>query len=50
MFDNGLFGDLFDSDGDGKLDSFERTAEFGLFCEMMEDIEKEEREDEEDEK
>lgn len=48
MFDNGLFGDLFDFDGDGKLNSFERTADFGLFCQIMDDMEREEEEKEED--
>lgn len=27
----GLFGDLFDFNGDGKLDAFEEAAEFGAF-------------------
>ncbi len=27
---NGLFGDLFDFNGDGRLDGFEQTADLGL--------------------
>ena len=30
----GLFGDLFDFDGDGTLDCFEKAAEFGMFMQM----------------
>lgn len=47
MFDKGFFGSLFDFDGDGKLDTFEKAADFGMFVKMMEDIEKEGEEDEE---
>ena len=31
-----LFGNLFDFNGDGKLDSFEKAAEFGAFMQMIE--------------
>lgn len=31
----GLFGDLFDFNDDGKLDAFEKAAEFGAFMDMM---------------
>lgn len=31
----GLFGDLFDFNRDGRLDSFERAAEFAAFMQMM---------------
>ena len=31
MFDKGLFGGMFDFNGDGKLDSFEKAAEFSFF-------------------
>lgn len=33
----GIFGDLFDFDGDGKLDCVEQAAEFIIFDEMMKD-------------
>lgn len=36
MFDDGLFNGLFDFDGDGSLDTFERAAEFGSMVNMME--------------
>ena len=35
MFDKGLFGGMFDFNGDGKMDSFEKAAEFSFFMEMM---------------
>lgn len=44
MFDNGLFGGMFDFNGDGKMDSFEKAAEFGFFMQMMDDIEKSKQE------
>ena len=31
----GLFGDLFDFNNDGTLDSFEQAAEFGAFMQMI---------------
>ena len=37
---NGFFGNLFDFNHDGKLDSFERTADFVAFTSLMEDEEK----------
>ena len=40
----GIFGDLFDFDGDGKLDSFEKAAEFGMFMDMVESCEQNELE------
>lgn len=45
MFDKGFFGGLFDFDGDGKLDTFEKAADFGLFVKMMEDEENENDDD-----
>ena len=33
----GLFGSLFDLDGDGRLDALEQAAELGFFMEMMDD-------------
>ena len=35
----GLFGDLFDFNHDGKLDGFERAAEFATFANILDDIE-----------
>ena len=46
MFDNGFFGGLFDFDGDGKLNAFEKAADLGAFVQMVEE-EKEEDEDDE---
>ena len=31
----GLFGNLFDFNGDGKLDSFEKAAEFDMLMQMI---------------
>ena len=41
---NGFFGDLFDFDHDGRLDDFERAADFTMFTSMMEEDEKTELE------
>lgn len=38
----GIFGDMFDFNGDGELDAMEKAAEFGAFMSMMESF----REDE----
>lgn len=35
MFDKGFFGNLFDFNRDGKLDSFERTADFAAFASLV---------------
>lgn len=32
----GLFGNMFDFNGDGKLSAFEKAAEFGAFMSIME--------------
>ena len=40
MFDKGLFGGMFDFNNDGKMDSFEKAAEFGFFMQMMDEMEK----------
>ncbi len=45
MFDKGFFGDLFDFDGDGKLDTFEQAADFTAFMSLVEN-EDEESDDE----
>lgn len=39
MFDDGIFGELFDLDGDGKLDLFEQGLEFVAISELMEEDE-----------
>ena len=36
---NGFFGDMFDFNQDGKLDGFERVADFAMFTSLMEDEE-----------
>lgn len=41
---NGLFGDLFDFNGDGKLDGFEQAVDLGFFAFLMEEEEKRTRE------
>ncbi len=38
----GLFGNLFDFNGDGKLDAFEKAAEFGAFMNMVDSCQKDE--------
>lgn len=38
----GIFGDLFDFNRDGKLDSFEKAAEFEAFMNMIDGCQKEE--------
>lgn len=42
MADKGLFGGLFDFNGDGKMDSFEKAAEFGAFMQMIDSEKNEE--------
>ena len=39
MFEDGIFGGLFDLDGDGKLDLFEQGLEFMAISELMEEEE-----------
>lgn len=38
----GLFDNLFDLNGDGKLDAFEKAAEFGAFMQMIDSVKKDE--------
>lgn len=38
----GVFGNLFDFNGDGKLDPLEQGAEFGFFMQMMDAAKQEE--------
>ena len=40
--ERGLFGGLFDFNNDGRLDSFERAAEFMAFEEIMNESKKDE--------
>ena len=49
MLGNGLFGRAFDFDGNGKLEGFERAADFALFMQMMEEEERARQEREQDE-
>ena len=39
MFENGIFGGVFDLDGDSKLDPFEQTLEFMAISELIEEDE-----------
>lgn len=39
MFDDGIFGGLFDLNNDGKLDLFEQGLEFMAISELMEEDE-----------
>lgn len=41
----GMFGDMFDFDGDGELDPFEQATEFGFVMGMMDEDEVEPDED-----
>ena len=45
----GIFGDLFDLDGNGKLDWFEETMEFMLLEELEKELEDDDFSDDEDE-
>ena len=45
----GLFGDLFDYNNDGKLDSFEKAAEFSFVMSAINALDHDENEDEFDE-
>ena len=47
VFGNGFFGRAFDFDGNGKLEGFERAADFALFMQVMEEEERLRREREE---
>lgn len=46
--DEGFFGGLFDFNGDGKLDSFERAADFAAFAELMDEAERDEADEDEE--
>ena len=45
----GLFGDLFDFNGDGKLDSLEQAREFNAFMNLLDAEEEENNGDDTDE-
>lgn len=38
----GLFGNLFDFNHDGKMDAFEKAAEFGAFMQMIDSVKNDE--------
>ena len=43
---NGIFGDIFDFDGDGKLDIVEQAAELAFIANNIEDEETDDDDDE----
>ena len=45
MFD-GIFGDIFDFDGDGRLDIIEQAAELAFIADIIEDKETDDEDDE----
>lgn len=45
---SGLFGSFFDFNNDGKLDDFEKTAEFFTFMELTKPLENEPEDDYDD--
>lgn len=45
MFDNGFFGELFDFDGNGELDTLEQACDFAAFMQMIESCEEDEDRD-----
>ena len=48
MFDKGFFGGLFDFNGDGKLDTIEKAADFAAFMGAVENESYDDSDDEED--
>ena len=44
----GIFGDIFDFNKDGKMDAFEKAAEFAAFMQMVESCEENEETDDEE--
>lgn len=42
----GIFGNMFDFNGDGKLDALEQAMDFGLFVHMMDELNQDEDNDE----
>lgn len=45
---NGIFGDIFDFDGDGRLDIIEQAAELAFIATIIEDKETDEDDDDDD--
>ena len=45
MFEDGIFGGLFDIDGNGKLDPFEQSLEFMAISELLKEDEDSECDD-----
>ena len=45
---NGIFGDIFDFDSDGKLDIIEQAAELAFIANIIEDEETDDEDDEDD--
>ena len=45
---NGIFGDIFDFDGDGKLEIIEQAAELEFIADIIEDEETDDEDDEDD--
>lgn len=43
MIPKGFFGDMFDLNHDGEMDTFEKAAEFATFMGIMEEMEAEEQ-------
>ena len=42
MFEKGIFNGLFDLNGDGKMDSFEKAVEFGMLMQIIDSEKNEE--------
>ena len=49
MFDKGIFGGLFDFNGDGKMDTFEKAAEFSFLMNILEEENSSDDDSDEDE-
>lgn len=49
MFEKGIFGGLFDFNGDGKLDAFEKAADMAAFIHLVESSENKQHSKSEDE-
>lgn len=45
MFEDGIFGGIFDLDGDGKLNAFEQGLEFMAISELMKEDENSDSDD-----